>query len=400
MRRVKQFPHLYAKSKNGAIRTYIIYVSDFADEGKNIAKVTTIKQSKLGGKETIDTYTFDKGVNIGKANETTYLEQAISEAESRFNKQKDLGYSEDFPSEDTIYNTDASGNMKPMLACPYDEKKVKFPCICQPKYDGVRCLVFESEDGEIQLISRKGKKYNIPHIKQWANEHRELLPLDGELYNHKELTFQEIVSAVKKESEITSQISYVVYDIPIPDVRFSLMISFPDFRTDDYTADATMVCHGHNRLSMLTKLNKVSDSGPIKVSQSRICNSFDDIKKYHDECVEEGYEGIIIRNPNGVYEFGFRSNDLIKYKEFIDSEFVIIDVVEATGRDAGTAVFVCVTEDGKVFNVKPKGSKKLRTEYFTNKENYINKKLTVRYQGLSDDGIPRFPSGVVVRDYE
>jgi DNA ligase-1 len=191
-----------------------------------------------------------------------------------------------------------------------------------------------------------------------------------------------------------------VYDIPIPDVRFSLMISFPEFRTDDYTADATMVCHGHNRLSMLAKIDKVNNSGPIKVSQSRICNSFDDIKKYHDECVEEGYEGIIIRNPNGVYEFGFRSNDLIKYKEFIDSEFIIIDVVEATGRDAGTAVFVCVTEDGKVFNVKPKGSKKLRTEYFTNKENYINKKLTVRYQGLSDDGIPRFPSGVVVRDYE
>ena len=395
---VREFPTLYALSKTGAIRVYNIVVT--VDNENKTATITTTKQSKIGGKKTIDTYIFDKGVNIGKANETTYLEQALLEAESRFRKQKDLGYSEEMPSDDTVYNTDASGNMKPMLAISYDETKIQFPCICQPKYDGVRCLVFEDDNGEIQLISRKGKKYNIPHIKQWASEHRELLPLDGELYNHKELTFQEIVSAVKKESEITSQISYVVYDIPIPDVKFSLMISFPDFRTDDYTADATMVCHGHNRLSMLEKLSKVNNLGPIKITQSRICNSFDDIKKYHDECVEDGYEGIIIRNPNGMYEFGFRSNNLIKYKEFVDSEFTIVDVVEATGRDAGTAVFVCVTEDGKTFNVKPKGSKKLRSEYFSNREKYINKKLTVKYQGLSDDGIPRFPSGIAIRDYE
>jgi DNA ligase-1 len=101
-----------------------------------------------------------------------------------------------------------------------------------------------------------------------------------------------------------------------------------------------------------------------------------------------------------MYEFGFRSNDLIKYKEFIDSEFLIIDVVEATGRDAGTAVFMCVTEDGKTFNVKPQGSKQLRAEYISNREKFINKKLTVQYQGLSDDGIPRFPSGIAIRDYE
>lgn len=399
MRRVKQFPHLYAKSKNGAIRVYIIYVTDYEDEGKNIATITTIKQSKFGGKETIDTYTFDKGVNIGKANETTYLEQALFEAESRFKKQKDLGYSEEMPTSDTVYNTDASGNMKPMLAISYDETKVKFPCVCQPKYDGVRCLTFVGKDGEVHLRSRKGKEYNIPHIKKWANEHRSHLPVDGELYNHKELTFQEIVSAVKKESEITSKLSYVVYDIPVENVEFASLFEIP-FQCNDYNTNLVMHIAGNNRLSMLIDIAKLADKGPIKISESRICNNFDDIKHYHDECVEDGYEGIIIRNADGIYEFGFKSSNLIKYKEFVDAEFDIVDVVEATGRDAGTAVFVCVTKDGKRFNVKPKGDKKLRTEYFQNRENYINKKLTVKYQGLSDDGIPRFPSGIAIRDYE
>lgn len=394
---VREFPTLYALSKTGAIRVYNIVVT--IDNENKTATITTTKQSKIGGKKTIDTYTFDKGVNIGKANETTYLEQALFEAESRFKKQKDLGYSEEMPSSDTVYNTDASGNMKPMLAISYDETKIKFPCVCQPKYDGVRCLTFVGKDGEVHLLSRKGKEYNIPHIKKWANDHRRYLPIDGELYNHKELTFQEIVSAVKKESEITSKLSYVVYDIPVENVKFASLLKIP-YQCNDYNASLVMHVAGDNRLSMLTDIAKLEDKGPIKVSQSRICNSFEDIKKYHDECVEDGYEGIIIRNTDGIYEFGFKSSNLIKYKEFVDDEFDIIDVVEATGRDAGTAVFVCVTKDGKRFNVKPKGDKKLRSEYFSHREKYINKKLTVKYQGLSDDGIPRFPSGIAIRDYE
>lgn len=394
---VREFPTLYALSKTGAIRVYNIVVT--IDNENKTATITTTKQSKIGGKETIDTYTFDKGVNIGKANETTYLEQALLEAESRFRKQKDLGYSEEMPSNDTIYNTDASGNMKPMLAISYDETKIQFPCVCQPKYDGVRCLTFEDENGEIHLLSRKGKEYNIPHIKQWASEHKHLLPLDGEIYNHKELTFQEIVSAVKKESEITSQLSYVVYDIPVENMKFASMTTFP-YVCSDYETDCTMVYPGSNRLYRLCIIDGLPDKGSIKISGWRICNSFDDIKHYHDECVEDGYEGIIIRNIDGIYEFGFKSNNLIKYKEFVDDEFDIVDVVEATGRDAGTAVFVCITKNGKKFNVKPKGDKKLRSEYFSNREKYINKKLTVKYQGLSDDGIPRFPSGIAIRDYE
>ena len=111
---VRKFPTLYALSKTGAIRVYNIVVT--VDNENKTATITTTKQSKIGGKETIDTYTFDKGVNIGKAIETTYLEQAVLEAESRYNKQLDLGYSVVMPTEEMLYNTDASGNMKPMLA--------------------------------------------------------------------------------------------------------------------------------------------------------------------------------------------------------------------------------------------------------------------------------------------
>lgn len=376
----KEFPTLYAISKTGSIRTYNILVEDFGDR----AKVSTLKRMKIDGKITVDEYEYTEGKNIGKANETTYIQQAVLEAESMFKKLLDKGFTETIPDANQKYNTDANGKMKPMLAVS-DISKIKFPCRCQPKYDGVRCIISENTNGDIDIISRQGKLYNIPHIKEWANNHRDMLPLDGELYNHKELTFQDIVSAVKRLSDITSKINYVVYDKPIEGVP-----------NDD-------------RLNIIRKdLTTLPETDPVKLSPNRLCHNFDEIKKYHDECVADGYEGVIVRNLDGEYEFGFNSNNLIKYKEFIDSEFTVADVIEGTGRDKGTGIFVMYLpgHEGEeitvenTFKAKPLGNYELRERYFLNKREYIGKIATIKYQGVSKAGIPRFPNMVSIRDYE
>lgn len=366
----RKFPTLYALSKTGSIRVYEIVVENKYTH----AVMTTRKKVTLNGKWTEDTYEYHTGVNIGKSNETSYLEQALSEAQSAWNRLLDAGFTTTMPDPKQKFNTDANGKIKPMLAISYNERKIKFPCLCQPKYDGVRCTISEDADG-IHIISRKGKPYVIPHLALWAEEHRELLPLDGELYNHGELTFQEIISAVKKVSPLTEKIRYVVYDRPIE--------------------GATNI----QRWEQLLKDFADIKDAPAYLSGDSLVFNLEQLKEYHDECVANGYEGIIIRNFDGVYEFGFRSSDLIKYKEFNDAEFKIVDVVEATGRDAGTAVFVCVCADGE-FNVKPQGSRELRAEYFKNRKSLIGKYVSVQYQGLSDDGIPRFPSAIAIRDYE
>lgn len=364
-------PWLYALSKKGTIRTYRIEVSIFKDR----AVLSTLKRVTETGVWQTDSYEYTEGVNIGKSNETTFAEQAINEANSLYKKLLDDGYTPNKPKEGEKFNTDANGSMKPMLA-KSDRSKIKFPCIVQPKYDGVRCLVFE-KDGEVQIISRKGKSYNIPHLKEWAEKHRDLLPLDGELYNHKELTFQEIVSAVKKQSEITPKIRYVVYDRPIEGV--------PNNERWDWL--------------LRNFYEKCGKDSPAYLSGCGVCHNLSTLMKYHDARVKEGYEGAIARNRDGLYEFGFHSNNLIKIKEFKDAEYEIIDVVEASGRDIGTAIFVCKCDAGE-FNVKPQGTRELRAEYFKNRTKLIGKMVTVKYQELSDDGIPRFPSAIAVRDYE
>lgn len=362
-------PTFYALAKNGNIRTYKVSITDYG----NMAILTTTKATTLGGKEQIDAYTYTEGVNIGKANETSYIEQAVNEGNSLIKRLLDKGFSTEIPT--GKYNTDAVGTMKPMLASGWNPGGVNFPCITQPKYDGVRCILTQDAKGNIVIISRNGKAYDIPHLRKWAENNRHLLPLDGELYNHGELTFQEIISAVKKRSAMTDKISYVVYDKPVDGLN------------------------NEQRIQLLQK-EIGEETFPVRFSEYTYVNSLEELDRYHDEKVSQGYEGAIIRNLTGSYEFGFRSRNLIKLKKFKDEEFEIADVIEATGRDSGTAVFVLKTSSGDYFNAKPQGTRSIRAEYLRNKKKLIGKTCTVQYQGLSDSGIPRFPSAIAVRDYE
>ena len=114
--------------------------------------------------------------------------------------------------------------------------------------------------------------------------------------------------------------------------------------------------------------------------------------------MEEGYEGIMLRNIEGLYRCNFRSHDLQKYKEFMESEYEIVGAKEGDGRDKGTVIWVCKNEEGKEFSVRPRGTIEMRKEWFENSQEYIGGMLTVIYQELSEMGIPRFPVGKSVRD--
>jgi ATP-dependent DNA ligase len=108
------------------------------------------------------------------------------------------------------------------------------------------------------------------------------------------------------------------------------------------------------------------------------------------------YEGSMIRKPDGKYEHK-RSKSLVKRKEFIDEEFEIVDVVPAE-REPDLGLYVCQTTDGTRFNVTPKCTKKEKREILKNKDNFVGKKLTVKYQEKFENGIPRFGVGLRVRE--
>ena len=98
----------------------------------------------------------------------------------------------------------------------------------------------------------------------------------------------------------------------------------------------------------------------------------------------------MVRIPSGLYKQQCRSKDLLKYKHFKDDEFKVVGVHEGNG---GIAVFECITPSGRTFGVNMKCTKEQKQDYLANFEEYRGKMLTVKYQELTDDGVPRFPVG-------
>ena len=124
-----------------------------------------------------------------------------------------------------------------------------------------------------------------------------------------------------------------------------------------------------------------------------------------------GREGIILRDPKAKYVFKHRVKGLLKYKEFKDDTEFDIDCCKYDVRqdtDAfGNVVqrkcikYHCITDDGITFDVVPQGTLVERERLWNDRFNVNNSsKLTVRYQELSEDGVPIFPIGIGVRDYE
>jgi DNA ligase-1 len=107
----------------------------------------------------------------------------------------------------------------------------------------------------------------------------------------------------------------------------------------------------------------------------------------------------MIRDFQGTYLLANRSSHLLKFKAFQTEEYEIVGAEEGRGRDAGTVIWICSSKGGK-FSVRPKGTVEDRTKWFRDKHKYTGKYLTVQFQNLTNGGIPRFPVGLAIRDYE
>jgi len=374
---VDTFPTLYGTSSKGVIKVWEISVQKHSN-----APVIMIRHGQLDGKIQESPETIREGKNTGKANETTPYEQALLEAESKWKKQHDKNYTETKPSADAKIEL----KLLPMLAQKYKEraKYIVWPAFIQPKLNGVRCLVQRTGD-TITFWSRKAKKYknfNLYMEQEFLSFMKDGDILDGEMYNHGELTFQQLMSLIKDEKhpdveQLKRYVKFHCYDRPT-----TLKWGF----ADRYLSYRSQIPNGLNYLRLVETIKILSPK---------------DIDKVHSAYTQAGYEGSIIRSGgNEAYNFQYRDNQLQKHKDFIDDEFVIVGCKEGTGKDEGKAIFRCQTKNKQEFDVRCKGEDSVREEQWQNRKSYFGKELTVRYQCLSDDGIPIFPVGIAVRDYE
>lgn len=382
------FEKLYHSTKNGRVKQWEISVEErVLHSGQTPVPVVVIKTGLLDGKQTVFEINIFNGKNIGKANETSALQQARLDAMSKWSNKIKMGYS-------TNKNgtKGPEGPVYPMLATDYTKfsSKMKFPCFAQPKLDGVRATYnFKNR----QMYSRNLIPFSgLTHI---TNEIKSCdFILDGELYSD-DLPFQKISGIVRKEtlsetdSKTILKIQFRVYDI----------ITDNPFKIRNKTLSDWFSKNNFEFIKMVKTISITKEN----------------VNKTHDAFVAEGYEGLILRNKEGIYEKDTRSYNLQKFKKFNDSEFKIIGFKDGVGKEAGAIIWICeVTnaptgeervEDTPIafsFDTRPKGTilerKKIFKDAKDHPEKYIGKYITVVYFGFTDKGIPRFPIAQAIRE--
>lgn len=362
---------LYKKDKRGRVQQWTVETQE--------NKHRTI-EGLIGGKLTISEWTECVGKNLGRSNETTPNEQAISEAESKAKRKREHGYYDDIEDADK-----GKPYIEPMLAHKYEQYGEQVllnnTICCQPKLDGIRCIA--SRKG---LFTRNGKQIvSSPHIfktvKTIFENHPEIIAFDGELYNHElKHDFNKITSLVKRTkvseedfAETQKLVQYHIYDAIIKDTAFT---------------------------DRLRSIERYHHYPYIQIVSTEIVNDEQFLDDIYAMYLEAGYEGQMIRIADSEYEFG-RTKSLLKRKEFEDEECELLDVVEGNGNRSGMAGSVhCKHPNGNEFDANMRGGNDFYKELLENKKDYIGKMVTIRYQNLTPDGIPRFPVMIAVRDYE
>ena len=190
----------------------------------------------------------------------------------------------------------------------------------QPKFDGIRCQIHIDENSNVKLFSRnlnditemfpdfvsKFKNMNINS----AIFDSEILGLD--LSTNKFLAFQDTVKMKRKNNIIktdNTKIKAFIFDL--------IYLNKKSFLNESLS----------NRLLVLRNFFDNKDLSGIEIADTIKMGNRDEIYNYFEKCINEGLEGIVIKNPKSLYSPGTRNSDWLKLKR--DSLVGVVDTIDA-----------------------------------------------------------------------
>jgi len=281
---------------------------------------------------------------------------------------------------------------KPMLAITLEDfDSINYPVLATPKIDGIRALMVGNN-----LVSRKFKPIRNTYIREKIEK---VLHdgFDGELVlsgvKQCGASFNLTSSAVMSESG-TPSIIYHLFDYVVD----------PERRYADRIQDLA-----GQRLWDYPFLHYVCPSW---------IHDYKQLLKYEATCLAGGYEGIIIRDPDGPYKFGrstLREGYMLKLKRFTDSEAIVLgfegqmhnaneaekDAFGRTKRSQAQAGMVLDGTLGKLyvrdlvssveFEIGTGFDDATRQYVWDNQADYIGKIVKYKYQRIGMVDKPRFP---------
>lgn len=273
---------------------------------------------------------------------------------------------------------------KAMLAKNYNPTKAKSPVWVSPKLDGLRALAVVHSADDVRFYSRGGNEIkSVEHIREHLISLQ--LPagtiLDGEIYRHGE-DFNYLSGIARRQywTEESRLLQYHVFDM-VSELPWS------------------------QRQTRFYSLLLNSDPQLIQIVMQYVAITMEEVKELHDEFVENGFEGAMVRTQVFDkktkqwswlgYESGERSLQIQKVKMFRDDEGIIVGVEEEISKDGipkgRTGKFVMQTQDGKEFRAAGI-TDDIKKDSWENPDQYIGKRATFKYLNLSEGGVPRHPN--------
>jgi DNA ligase-1 len=121
----------------------------------------------------------------------------------------------------------------------------------------------------------------------------------------------------------------------------------------------------------------------------------EELDEQYNWCSVDGYEGQMIRTDAPYQQK--RTKYLLKRKDFVDEEFLIVGYKEGKGNREGCITLRLTTKDDKEFDSVPVGGVEYLQDLWQKREQLLGLYATVKYQNLSTDGIPRFNNTIKFR---
>jgi DNA ligase-1 len=263
------------------------------------------------------------------------------------------------------------------------ETKIIGKKLLEPKLDGVRAItVIDFESRTVTMYTRNGKVLeNFGHITKYLEDNLDNFGrsyvLDGEVVSH---SFQDLMKQVHRKS-----------DVQADDARLCLFDIVP---LVEFKAGKSVM--GQRRRSKFLKenfSNIFADSGCIEIIPQIEVNLDEflgeiEYKDYNKKMVEEGFEGIMIKDPDAKYECK-RSTSWLKQKPFIEVSLSITAVEEGTGRNVGRlGALVCEgIDDGKTIcvNVGSGFTDGNRSSYWEERDTIVGQVVEVRADAVTQN---------------
>lgn len=281
------------------------------------------------------------------------------------------------------------------------DTKVTGKKILETKLDGVRVITIVRPTGVVDQFSRNGKELvNFPHVKeQFANIASKLSEpwvFDGEIMSS---SFQDLMKQVHRKSNVKANDAVLnLFDC----------LSLTDFeagkskikQTDRSLWLQKWYIENEKSLPNITVVGQVTVDLDTDKGQETL-------RQINHQAVSDGYEGIMFKDPDAIYECK-RSVAWLKLKPFIEVSLEVIGVEEGTGRNLGRlGALVCSgQDDGRdiMVNVGSGFGDSDRDQFWIARDTVVGQIVEVRADAITknQDGSYslRFPRFLRFRGFE